>query len=184
MKLPIASVAGIVLLACLALPSLAQESSNFRLNEHSFNAGGHPRDGVTIASANYRISLDTLGGAVTPAGMAGPHYRMDGGFVSVYRPPGEVAWLWFQNEDWLNWSPEISAGDYNLYRDPIGDLVTLDYGHCLAHDIPATTTVDGDVPAPGEGFFYLVTAENRLNQEGPKGWGSFGLYRTNANPCP
>jgi hypothetical protein len=184
MKLPITLTAGMVLLACLALPSLAQESPSFRLNEHSLNAGGHPRDGAVASSARFRISLDALGGTVARTGMASPRFLMDAGFVSVYRPPGEVAWLWFQDEDWLNWSPESSAGDYNLYRDPISDLVSLDYGHCLAHDIPATTTVDADLPAVGEGFFYLVTAENRLNQEGPKGWGSFNLYRMNANPCP
>ena len=39
------------------------------------------------------------------------------------------------------------------------------------------------VPA-GNGYFYLVTARNRLWEEGTKGSSSAGAQRANPAPCP
>lgn len=39
-------------------------------------------------------------------------------------------------------------------------------------------------PSAGTGFFYLVTARNRLDEEGPKGFQSLGVEEPNPDPCP
>jgi hypothetical protein len=88
------------------------------------------------------------------------------------------------------------ATRYNLYR---GDLLTL-LGTGAA-GMPAytqgtvppatqvcsligTTVVDTQEPTgPGEGLFYLVTAENDCG-EGTLGADSAGAPRANLTPCP
>jgi hypothetical protein len=168
----------------LALPALAQQSSSFKLDEHVLNAGGHPANGTILTSASYEITLDAIGDMISPAVLSGPSYHLDGGFVGAYRPPGEVLELWFESSETLRWSPENSAGDYNLYRDAVGSLSGLGYGTCLENDIPATTWMDFGVPLAGDGYFYLVTVENSLNEEGTKGTDAVGAERANPSPCP
>jgi hypothetical protein len=46
------------------------------------------------------------------------------------------------------------------------------------------TTTDPDVPSVTTGYFYLVTADNRLDEEGTKGFRSNGTERGNPAPCP
>jgi hypothetical protein len=36
----------------LCFPSLAQQSASFKIEEHAFNAGGHPHGGVVMVSAH------------------------------------------------------------------------------------------------------------------------------------
>jgi hypothetical protein len=175
---------GFILLGFLALPVFAQESPNYRLREHTLNAGGHPLDGTILSSMNYQIRLDAIGDAVAGVTLTGASYRMDAGFVSAYRPPGEIHALWFEDRDTLAWFPEISAGDYNLYRNSLVNLAGMDYGVCREHDIPVSMTVDSDLPAPDDGYFYLVTVKNRLNEEGTTGVDSSGTARPNPDPCP
>ena len=45
------------------------------------------------------------------------------------------------------------------------------------------TTTDGDTPSSSQGYFYLVTVENRLDEQGPKGIDSYGAPRQ-GNVCP
>ena len=168
----------------LVIPALAQESANYKLNEHTFNAGGNPSDGVVLTSTSYRITLDALGDSVAGRNMSSVSYRMDGSFVSSYPPPGEVLGLSFTDHQTLVWHHERSVGDYNLYRDLMSDLDGLDYGSCEQQDIPLNTTTDGILPSSGDGYFYLVTAENRLDEEGTLGTKSTGAERPNTDPCP
>ena len=75
---------------------------------------------------------------------------------------------------------DTSTGVYNLYRDPLSSLSGLGFGACQQLDLPTETATDVDVPSAGVGFFYLVTAENRLAEEGTKGFRSNGIERGNA----
>jgi hypothetical protein len=51
-------------------------------------------------------------------------------------------------------------------------------------ELPDAAAILDAVPDPGQGFFYLVTARNRLAEEGTKGSTSAGVPRSNAFPCP
>jgi hypothetical protein len=86
----------------------------------------------------------------------------------------------------LRWAPELSAEWYEIYRGTIASLPGT-YGTCFAGDILASvanSAADPANPPAGEGFFYLVTARNRLREEGPKGFGSDGALEGNPLPCP
>jgi hypothetical protein len=174
----------IALVLAVALPAASQESPSFKLTEHVFNAGGHPAGGVTMGSASFRVSLDAIGESVVGGGLSGPTFHMDASFGAAYPPPGEVFGLRFLDDDTMVWEPERSVGVYNLYRDLVSALSGLGYGSCHLHDVPGTTADDTATPPTGDGYFYLVTAENRLGQEGTKGADSGGVGRPNPSPCP
>jgi hypothetical protein len=163
----------------------AQVSTSYKLTEHVFNAGGHPAEGVMLTSTSYRVTLDAIGDSVTGYGLSSASYRMDGSFGFCFPPPGEVTGLHFTDHQTLVWDAERSVGVYNLYRNLMSVLSGGDTGTCEQHDLTATTATDTDpAPSAGDGFFYLVTAENRLAEEGTKGWRSSGSERPNPLPCP
>jgi hypothetical protein len=189
MKTTIADVAslfllGILLGLCSPGPAHAQQGATFKLTEHVFNAGGHPANGVVLASPSFRMSLDAIGDAVPMQRLSGPSFRMDASFVAAYPPPGEVLGLRFTAHDTLLWDAERSAGAYNVYREPVSDLSALAYGECRQPGLFTRTASDTEDPPPGTGFFYLVTVENRLGEEGTKGYASDMLERANPEPCP
>ena len=179
-KLPL--VLPLVLLTAVA--GHAQTSASFKLEEHVFNNGGHPADGTVLGSAGYTISLDSIGDTVARTGLSSASFSMDGGFLPAYGPPGEVLELLFHDAITLAWDAEPLAEAYNLYRNRIIDPFDPDYGACLESGIAGTGTVDADAPGPDEAWFYLVTALNRLHEEGTKGTDAAGTERPNPSPCP
>jgi hypothetical protein len=66
----------------------------------------------------------------------------------------------------------------------MSNLSGLVYGNSHQQDIAGETTRDTTVPPGGDGYFYLVTAENRLGEEGSKGTDSGRMPRGNSSPCP
>ena len=176
--------ATLVLGLAAALPVHAQQGPSFKLTEHAFNAGGHPANGTFLSSPSFRVSLDAIGDSVAMGGSSGPSFHMEGSFVAAYPPPGEVLSLRFTARDTLVWDAEVSVGVHNLYRDLMGNLSGLGYGACHERDVTGQTAVDGETPSSSNGFFYLVTAENRLGEEGTKGYASDVMERANPAPCP
>lgn len=175
-------IVGIV--SALASPiSSAQQSTSFKLEEYVFNAGGHPEQGAVPASDRFEISLDAIGDATSGPPPSSASYLVDGGFVAVYPPPGEVVELRFDDKVMLSWHPERSVGSYQLYRDAV-DTLAGDYGSCLQSGIGSASATDFDSPLSGTAWFYLVTARNRLEEEGTKGFDSGGAERSNLVPCP
>jgi hypothetical protein len=174
----------IALLLWLAFPALAQESASYRLTEHAINAGGDPSEGVVLTSASYKITLDAIGDGVVLSGMSSASYHADSGFVPAYVPPGEVHGLQFADAQTLAWNPEPSVGVYNLYRGLVHTLDGAVYGSCEEPGIGTNTTTDADPVPAGDGHYYLVTAENRLREEGILGRDSAGSTRPNTSPCP
>ena len=86
----------------------------------------------------------------------------------------------------LVWGAVSCATEYHIYRGPLTGLPSGDYGSCLDSidpDRTDTTLLDTTIPALGRGFFYLITAENSLGQEGTLGYASSG-ERPNPSPCP
>jgi hypothetical protein len=175
----------LIALAGLAgIPAVAQTSASYRLEEHVFNAGGHPDDGPSPGSASFQISLDAIGEGLTGHSSSSASYQLVGGFGPVYPPPGEVTGLVFLDDTTLAWDPERSAGVYNLYRDGLGELPGLGYGFCEQSGLTGASAIDGEAPTAGDGYFYLVTVENRVAEEGTKGDDGDGVERGSMDACP
>lgn len=164
-------------LAALGLV-LAQSSSSYRLVENVLNAGGPPALG-----ASYRLSLHAIGESVVDNGLSSASYRLDAGFVPLNPPPGEVRAVRWDTKTDLAWNPEKSVGTYSAYKDTLTTFPG-NFGACFATNVPTEGTTDPASPAAGTGWFYLVTAENRLGEEGTKGSRSNGAERGNSAPCP
>jgi hypothetical protein len=179
---------GAILVAGLLLatpfgPAVAQSSASFALAEAVINAGGNPLDGTRPTSASFRISLDSIGDPAARRMLSSASYRAEGGFVARYLPADEVQGVRFVNQSTVVWNHEPSVGTYNLYRNTLASLPG-NLGICLQSALAQPTFTDAATPAAGAGWYYLVTAENRLRQEGTKGHGSDGAERPNAAPCP
>ena len=89
----------------------------------------------------------------------------------------------FTSASAFGWNPEPSVGAYNVYRGLVSGLPSS-YGACFASGLTAVSATDAATPAAGQCYFYLVTAENRLAEEGTLGKKSDGTPRPNASPCP
>lgn len=164
-------------LAAFALV-LAQSSASHRLTESVLNAGG-----PAAQAAAYRVSLHAIGDSVVGAGLASASYRLDAGFVPLNPPPGEVGAVRWTTKIDLGWKPEKSVGTYRAYKDTLSTLPG-NYGACFATNLASEVATDAASPAVGSGWFYLVTAVNRLGEEGTKGSPSNGVQRGNPAPCP
>ena len=156
--------ASLVLLALvLAGTALAQQSASFKLEEHVLNSGGNPdAAGSILTSANFRISLDSLGQGIVAQALSSASFRLDSGFPETYAPADEVTGLLFADKS---------------------NLSGLGFGNCEQQDLTDETAMDGDTPAVNDAYFYLVTAKNRLDEEGTKGFRSNGDERT-GTICP
>ena len=164
----------------IAAAAFAQSSANYSIEQGTFNNGGNPSP--ILSSTNYRISLDAIGDGLAQTGLSSASYGMDAGFGPDYRPPGEVQNLRFTSKTAFGWNPEPSVGKYSTYRGSLGSFAG--YGTCLHGGLISNADTDTSVPAVGSGYFYLVTARNRIAEEGPKGYNSSGTLDPNSSPCP
>jgi hypothetical protein len=174
----------------LALPwgaaSVAQESSSYRMEQGTLNYGGDPRDGIVLASPGYRITLDAIGPWASGLSLSSASFFLSGGFIQTYAPPAEVQDLRFTGPTTMIWLPQVQAADYAVYKGTIGIPFDPGYGTC-EQPPPALTSATATVtsiPGTGISYFYLVTARNALNEEGTKGFTSWGAERGNPIPCP
>jgi hypothetical protein len=175
-----------VLFLALLIPAFlfGQQSTSHKLEEHVLNAGGLPLGGTIISSSSHRMTLGAIGQGVSFAAPASANFVMAPGFVTAYPPPGEVLNLRFTDSTTLAWDADPSVGGYNLYEGNIKSPFDTGYGTCATEGITTlSTTVSGE-PVPNAGMFFLITAENRLREEGTKGTDDAGLERDNSNPCP
>ena len=170
----------------VTVPVLTQESANFKIETASFNAGGRPASGVVAESASFRLSLDAIGDGVLGSGLTSAGLSLDGGLVESFSPPGEVANLRFTDATTLRWDADPSTGDYGVYQGSVSKPFDAGFGSCAQPPPPinAPTATVASVPTAGHALFYLVTARNRLAEEGTKGFRSSGAQRPNPAPCP
>ena len=171
-----------ILFAALAFASvaMAQSSADFEIRAQAFNAGSQP---VAVTSASFQIRLGSIGDSIAGGTVGSASFGVDSGFGMSFAPPGEVKTLLFTDHVTLAWSPDKSTGVYNLYRNLLS-AIAPGFGACSQPDLPGETATDAEVPGAGTGFFYLVTAENVLAEEGTKGFQSSAVERANAAPCP
>ena len=177
------TITAALLLAALNGHAFAQTSASFKVTEHAINAGGHTQDTARPASASFRVSFGAIGDAAVRPTLSSASYGGGVGFVMRYAPPGEVSGVRFVDKINLAWNHGPSIETYNLYRNTLASLPG-DFGGCYQSVIAGPQFPETEVPAQGSGWHYLVTAENRLREEGPKGLTSSGAARTNAASCP
>jgi len=171
----------ILVLLALMLPgvAMAQSSSSYDLSEHVLNAGGTPHAGTVLTSTSYRLTLGSIG-----EGLVSISPPLGGGFVVSYPPPEEVENVRFSNATTLAWDAESSVGHYNLYQGTISLPFDPAYGTCQLSPVTVETTSVTVEPPFGDALFFLLTAANRLREEGIKGRDSAGTTRPNPAPCP
>jgi len=180
-KMPIlmSFLTGLGLVLFLILPgseqAWAQTSPSYIQEEHVVNQGGHPEEGTVFTSASFQVTLDSLGESVNPALVNSPSFTGSVGFGLSYPPPGEVFNLMLSGTA-LNWNVEASRGTYSLYRGLVTDLPGT-YGTVFQQGINAESTTDVDMPGSGECYFYLICVDNRLDEQGTKGYNSSGIER-------
>jgi hypothetical protein len=180
-----ATMVSLLLLPLALAPARAQQSTSYKVTEWTMNEGGHPAPaGAVLASTSYRIRLDAVGDGVRSALLASTSYRADGGLVAGYRAPVEVQGFVFADRRFMSWTPDPASGTYNVYRALTSTLPALGFGTCFASALTTTATLDTTRPTAGNSYFYLVTAKNRLLEEGTKGYLTSGVERANAAPCP
>lgn len=163
--------------------SQAQSSTSFEIDGAVLNGGGRPEQGTTAQSTSYSVRTDAIGEAFSAVAMSSPSFQLSSGFLPGYAPVGEVGGLVFFNKDQLAWLITPNAASYSGYRDAISTLPG-NYGACAVTDLASPDWFDPTVPSAGTGLFYLVTAVNRIGEEGTKGFTSSGAVRSNVSPCP
>jgi hypothetical protein len=129
------------------------------------------------------MTLVTTGELAGGATLESESYLAGGGFGACYPPPGETCGLEFTGPQTLAWDAEPSTGVYNVYRELLSALASPTWGACWIAGTAPTETTDVTDPPAGDGYFYLVTAENLLAEEGPLGPDGSGVERPNLNPC-
>jgi hypothetical protein len=96
---------------------------------------------------------------------------------------GEVTGLRFDADTvTVRWDGVVGADFYDVSRGLISSLDGADYGACLSENLTGTTLQDVDLPADGEGFFYLVRADDAVCGPGPAGLRGDDQPRSNTNP--
>jgi hypothetical protein len=82
------------------------------------------------------------------------------------------------------WDVEPVASEYHVYRDLLSQLSLANFGLCADPTDPDRTDTiwdDTTTPAEGQGYFYLITADDGSN-EGTLGFG-VSAERSNFAAC-
>ena len=82
----------------------------------------------------------------------------------------------------LSWSTVSDTDAYSVTRGDLASRGPSQYGPCLTNGVLSPSFDDTTVPAPGQGFFYLVQAQNYDCGLGSLGATSSEQQRANANP--
>ena len=81
----------------------------------------------------------------------------------------------------LSWGAVADADAYSITRGDLASKAANQYGGCLVNSLPSPSFDDTMVPAVGQGFFYLVQAQNYDCGLGSLGTTSSEQQRVNAN---
>jgi len=101
---------------------------------------------------------------------------------------GALPVLDFANASTLQWPVLQGVQRYNVYRGTLQGLRSgTGYGDCASAadpNVSDTQLLDGEVPDPGDGFFYLKSVIDRTGAERGLGTDSVGVPRSVLLPCP
>ena len=157
------------------------------------DCNGRIDDGLPTSTFYLDGDHDGFGGSVSVQACGPPPgYLANNGDCNDFDPnawavPGEAQDLTVPDAVTFQWAPPAALGGttevYNVIRSGTSsDFVSA--ATCVASRIIPTTTTDQDLPASGQGFFYLVAAGNACpNSPGPLGTQSSGLP-TPGRSCP
>jgi hypothetical protein len=81
----------------------------------------------------------------------------------------------------LSWTTTAGADAYLVTRGGLATLGPDAYGDCLADGVAATSLEDADLPPAGQGYFYLVQAQNFDCGSGSLGYTGDETARLNAS---
>ena len=97
--------------------------------------------------------------------------------------PAEVQNLVFSDPSTLSWDPVTGADHYNVYRGALTGIDGSDPARCHGFELGAETFSSPVDPQPGEGYFYLATAESIALGEGTPGIDSGAAVRPLLGRC-
>jgi hypothetical protein len=100
--------------------------------------------------------------------------------------PGEVKNVRWSSRVRMDWDAAAGAISYHIYRGDLDESSCGYTGECRdAFDLDRTDLklTDLSQPAPGAGFFYLVTSVDVEGSEGILGMSNCGI-RASSDPCP
>jgi len=105
------------------------------------------------------------------------------------RPDGVTGLVLFKTDPQtahMTWDGAAGADHYTVLRGDLSIVDASDYGTCLAGFIADPQLDDGQLPAPGAGFSYLVLGVDAWCGDGPLGYLSDGSERLDGDPgvCP
>ncbi len=106
--------------------------------------------------------------------------------VNVALTPGDVQNLSWSDNDTVVWETAPSAAEYHVYRGPVSELSLAKFGTCqdgIDANRTDTTLDDMTLPAAGDAFYYVISAEDSGGNEGTLGLASC-VERSNFTPCP
>jgi hypothetical protein len=86
----------------------------------------------------------------------------------------------------LSWPAVPGANAYAVTRGNLASKAPNQYGNCVANGLVSPNYVDPSLPAPGQGYFYLVQGVNITCGAGSLGTTSTEEPRVNSSPgaCP
>ena len=173
-----------VAVAAASCAAVAQTSASYDMKAHVVNEGGHPLQGAILSSGSFRMGLDSVGtGRLRPD--HDQRVLFDGGRIRRALPRSGRGHGRQAPRGPPHPRLERGAGRGALQRLPRpGPDASWTLRRVLGGAGPATTVTDDASPGTGAGFFYLVTADNTLDEEGTKGFTSAGAQRANLAPCP
>lgn len=164
--------------------AFAQSSASYQLTGQVLNSGGRPEQAIVSASPAYRLGVESIGGDFSGVAQSAASFRLAGGLAFLGAPPGEVTGLEVLGDAaTLRWAAEPRSTAYNVYRGALA-MPPGGFGVCAHARVEGIVVVEPLDPPIGAGFFYLVTGESLLREEGTKGYTSDGTERANSAPCP
>ena len=86
----------------------------------------------------------------------------------------------------FRWAPRASADTYSVARVALSELGQGQYGNCVVGDLTGLSYDDSEIPAPSEGFAFLVYGVDAVCGPGSLGFGDGAHERSLAAPasCP
>ncbi len=151
----------------------------------STHPGAAPNDNPTACMRD--ADGDDYGSSAPPAGVASGT-DCDDALGAAWARPGETRSLRFQSETALSWVVPSAPGGTLVRYDTLRSDVASDFmtsAICLESDDASDTAAsEPQAPVAGNGFYYLIGAENDCpNGQGSLGFGTDGEERL-GRTCP